>query len=102
MKLFLSIHHFFFSNCREEFFKDAGEVVDIRFASNEEGRFKGFGHVEFATEEAALKVFFPLQVVAFYVFDLWLIYCIVLWYAIMARYVHGYGDWGYGTTILEI
>ncbi|XP_077253834.1 uncharacterized protein LOC143892825 isoform X2 [Tasmannia lanceolata] len=39
----------------EEFFKDAGEVVDVRFASNEEGRFKGFGHVEFATPEEAQK-----------------------------------------------
>ncbi|CAN6699038.1 unnamed protein product [Malus baccata var. baccata] len=37
------------------FFKDAGEVVDIRFASDPEGKFKGFGHVEFATAEAARK-----------------------------------------------
>lgn len=41
---------------REQFFKDAGEIVDIRFASNPEGHFKGFGHVEFATVEAAQKV----------------------------------------------
>ncbi|XP_077253763.1 uncharacterized protein LOC143892783 isoform X2 [Tasmannia lanceolata] len=37
----------------EEFFKDAGEVV--RFASNKEGCFKGFRHVEFATPEEAQK-----------------------------------------------
>ncbi|KAB2624064.1 nucleolin 1 [Pyrus ussuriensis x Pyrus communis] len=37
------------------FFKDAGEVVDIRFASDPEGKFKGFGHVEFATAEEAKK-----------------------------------------------
>lgn len=41
---------------RENFFKGAGEVVDVRFSVNEEGRFKGFGHVEFATAEAAKKV----------------------------------------------
>lgn len=42
--------------CRENFFKDAGEVVDVRLATNEEGNFKGYGHVEFATAEAAKKV----------------------------------------------
>jgi nucleolin len=40
----------------EEFFKGAGEVVDVRFAmSKEDGRFRGFGHVEFATAEQASK-----------------------------------------------
>ncbi|XP_058070979.1 nucleolin 2-like [Magnolia sinica] len=39
----------------EEFFKGASEVIDVRFASSEEGAFKGFGHVEFATEAAAHK-----------------------------------------------
>ena len=39
----------------ENFFKDSGEVVDVRFASDPDGRFKGFGHVEFATAEAAQK-----------------------------------------------
>ncbi|KAB1206156.1 Nucleolin 2 [Morella rubra] len=39
----------------ENFFKDAGEVADVRFASDPDGRFKGFGHVEFATAEAAQK-----------------------------------------------
>ncbi|XP_074273799.1 uncharacterized protein LOC141597297 isoform X1 [Silene latifolia] len=38
-----------------DFFKDVGEVVDIRFASNAEGQFRGFGHVDFATAEAAQK-----------------------------------------------
>lgn len=38
---------------RENFFK---EVVDVRFASNEDGSLKGFGHVEFASAEAAQKV----------------------------------------------
>lgn len=42
--------------CRENFFKEAGDVVDVRFATNEEGRFRGFGHVEFVTAEAAKKV----------------------------------------------
>nr|XP_029151249.1 nucleolin 2 isoform X1 [Arachis hypogaea] len=37
----------------EEFFKDCGEVVDVRFSVDDTGRFKGFGHVEFATAEAA-------------------------------------------------
>lgn len=42
---------------RENFFKDCGEVVDVRFATRpEDGSFKGFGHVEFATVEAAQKV----------------------------------------------
>ncbi|KAM7265355.1 hypothetical protein ACFE04_003038 [Oxalis oulophora] len=39
----------------EKFFKSAGEVVDVRFAQDPEGNFKGFGHVEFATAEAAQK-----------------------------------------------
>lgn len=47
--------------CRENFFKDAGEVADVRFASDPDGRFKGFGHVEFATAEAAQKVSFVLS-----------------------------------------
>lgn len=42
--------------CRKNFFKDAGEVVDVRLATNEEGMFKGFGHVDFATAEAVNKV----------------------------------------------
>ena len=45
-----------FHDCRKEFFKDAGEVVDVRFSYEPDGRFKGFGHVEFATAEAAQKV----------------------------------------------
>lgn len=34
----------------------AGEVVDVRMARADDGSFKGFGHVEFATEEAVQKV----------------------------------------------
>ncbi|KAK1351300.1 hypothetical protein POM88_054487 [Heracleum sosnowskyi] len=37
----------------EAFFKDLGEVVDVRFALGGDENFKGFGHVEFATFEAA-------------------------------------------------
>ena len=47
--------------CRRNFFKDAGEVVDIRFATDAEGNFRGFGHVEFATSEDAQKVDFFFQ-----------------------------------------
>ncbi|KAI7734176.1 hypothetical protein M8C21_016393 [Ambrosia artemisiifolia] len=36
------------------FFKDAGEVVEVRFAVRDD-RFAGYGHVEFATPEAARK-----------------------------------------------
>ncbi|XP_065865961.1 nucleolin 2-like isoform X2 [Euphorbia lathyris] len=39
----------------ENFFKDAGEVVDVRFSVDQDQRFKGFGHVEFATAEGAQK-----------------------------------------------
>ncbi|XP_057963316.1 nucleolin 2-like isoform X4 [Malania oleifera] len=39
----------------EDFFKDVGEIVDVRFSVNPEGMFKGFGHVEFDTAEAAQK-----------------------------------------------
>ncbi|KAK4842023.1 hypothetical protein QYF36_014429 [Acer negundo] len=39
----------------EHFFKDVGEVADVRFASDTDGRFKGFGHVEFATAQEASK-----------------------------------------------
>ncbi|XP_042400550.1 nucleolin 2-like [Zingiber officinale] len=38
-----------------EFFKTEGEVVDVRLTTAEDGSFKGFGHVEFATEEDAKK-----------------------------------------------
>ncbi|VVA98112.1 unnamed protein product [Arabis nemorensis] len=38
----------------ENFFKEAGEVVDVRLAY-ENDRFRGFGHVEFASGEAAQK-----------------------------------------------
>lgn len=41
---------------RENFFKEAGEIAQIRLASDREGKFKGFGHVEFATAEAAQDV----------------------------------------------
>ncbi|KAK1438051.1 hypothetical protein QVD17_03854 [Tagetes erecta] len=37
-----------------DFFKDAGEVVEVRFAMRED-RFAGFAHVEFATPDAARK-----------------------------------------------
>ncbi|KVI05275.1 Nucleotide-binding, alpha-beta plait, partial [Cynara cardunculus var. scolymus] len=36
------------------FFKDAGEIIEVRFAVRDD-RFAGFGHVEFATVEAALE-----------------------------------------------
>ncbi|KAI3812335.1 hypothetical protein L1987_17042 [Smallanthus sonchifolius] len=36
------------------FFKDAGEVAEVRF-SMKDGRFAGYGHVEFATPDAAQK-----------------------------------------------
>ncbi|XP_057478415.1 nucleolin 1-like isoform X5 [Actinidia eriantha] len=39
----------------ENFFKDVAEVVEIRFASDRDGAFRGYGHVEFATAEAAQK-----------------------------------------------
>lgn len=41
---------------RIEFFKNAGEVVDVRLATDQEGNFRGFGHVEFASAEDAKKV----------------------------------------------
>lgn len=41
---------------REDIFKDCGEVVDVRFNTDREGRFRGFGYVEFGTAEAAKKV----------------------------------------------
>lgn len=52
-----------FLSFRAEFFKAAaGEVVDVRLATAEDGSFKGFGHVEFATEEDAKKVYHLLIV----------------------------------------
>lgn len=41
---------------RIEFFAGVGEVVDVRFATHEDGHPKGFGHVEFATAADAKKV----------------------------------------------
>ncbi|XP_047056272.1 nucleolin 2-like [Lolium rigidum] len=39
----------------KQFFKEAGEIIDIRVAAFEYGKSKGFAHVEFATTEAAQK-----------------------------------------------
>ncbi|KAL6543945.1 hypothetical protein OROGR_010442 [Orobanche gracilis] len=39
----------------ENFLKPAGEVVDVRLAFGSDESFKGFGHVDFATAEAADK-----------------------------------------------
>ncbi|RDX99722.1 Nucleolin 2, partial [Mucuna pruriens] len=39
----------------EIFFEECGEIVDIRLHTDHEGRIKGYGHVEFATTEAAQK-----------------------------------------------
>ncbi|KAI3976418.1 hypothetical protein MKX01_008276 [Papaver californicum] len=39
----------------EEFFKDAGEIVNVHFATHGDGRFKGNAIVEFATEESVQK-----------------------------------------------
>lgn len=41
---------------RENFFKEVGDIVDVRLASDPDGRSKGYGHVEFASPEAAQKV----------------------------------------------
>jgi len=41
---------------RENFFKEAGEVVDVRLSSFDDGSFKGYGHIEFASPEEAQKV----------------------------------------------
>jgi len=38
-----------------EFFQDAGEVADVRLATKDDGSYRGYGHVEFVTEEAASK-----------------------------------------------
>jgi len=43
---------------RENFFKECGEIVDVRLHRDNEGRLKGYGHIEFATAEAALRVSF--------------------------------------------
>ncbi|MCL7040211.1 hypothetical protein MKW94_017748 [Papaver nudicaule] len=37
------------------FFKQAGDIVDVRLAYFEDGNFRHSGHIEFATEEAAKK-----------------------------------------------
>lgn len=58
------IHHLinFIWTCRENFFQDVGEIVDVRFAVDFDGRAKGFGHVEFSTAEAAKKVIIDLMI----------------------------------------
>ncbi|KAH8970707.1 hypothetical protein BDL97_02G103300 [Sphagnum fallax] len=38
-----------------EFFHDVGEVADVRLAKDENGRSKGYAHIEFETEEEAKK-----------------------------------------------
>lgn len=45
-----------------EFFKSAGEVVDVRLSHDkEDGSFRGYGHVEFATVEGAQKAYDELN-----------------------------------------
>ncbi|KAL8544077.1 hypothetical protein ACS0TY_004567 [Phlomoides rotata] len=44
----------------EEFFQSAGEIVEVRLAIKD-GKFRGFGHVEFATEAAAEKALAELN-----------------------------------------
>lgn len=39
-----------------EFFKDVGEITDVRLAKDENGRSKGYGHIEFVSEEEAQQV----------------------------------------------
>lgn len=46
---------YFLLDSRFEFFSDCGGVSDVRIAQDENGRSRGFGHVEFETEEAAKK-----------------------------------------------
>ncbi|WVZ22690.1 hypothetical protein V8G54_001234 [Vigna mungo] len=50
----------------EDLFKECGEIVDIRLHTDSEGRFKGFGHVEFASAEAAQKQMILKQLKAFH------------------------------------
>ncbi|KAI3867029.1 hypothetical protein MKX03_023653 [Papaver bracteatum] len=38
-----------------KFFKQAGEIVDVQFIYNDDGKFSGSAHIEFVTEEAAKK-----------------------------------------------
>ncbi|CAM6045138.1 unnamed protein product [Sphagnum compactum] len=40
-------------NIISEFFKDVGEITDVRLAKDENGRSKGYGHIEFVSEEEA-------------------------------------------------
>jgi nucleolin len=42
-------------NNLRNFFKDCGSVVDVRIAKNEEGRSKGFAHVDFEAPDAVEK-----------------------------------------------
>ena len=35
-----------------DIFAECGEINQVRFACNEDGSFRGFGHVQFTTEEA--------------------------------------------------
>lgn len=41
----------------ENFFQTAGEIVGIRFSMSSDGAFRGFAYIEFASVEAANKVF---------------------------------------------
>jgi nucleolin len=40
----------------KKFFSSAGDVKEVRLAVDGEGQFRGFGHVEFFSEDAANKV----------------------------------------------
>ncbi|KAF8100010.1 hypothetical protein N665_0233s0012, partial [Sinapis alba] len=39
----------------KEFFQEAGQVVDVKFAMGPDGSFRGFGHILFASHEEAQK-----------------------------------------------
>jgi len=36
-----------------EFFADCGDIIDVRIAMNEDGRPRGFAHIQFESEDAA-------------------------------------------------
>ncbi|KAI3963494.1 hypothetical protein MKW98_022916 [Papaver atlanticum] len=51
-----------------KFFKQAGEIIDVRFSSLDNGKFSGHCHIEFATEEGAEKVNSPAYAPEFWKF----------------------------------
>jgi hypothetical protein len=70
-----------------EFFKDVGEITDVRLAKDENGRSKGYGHIEFVSEEEAQQV-----VCSYISFSHHLVFQCLLWKILSCHFCCAFHD----------